>query len=213
MLCLTLLMGYPTLAQYTSDDWEDRDQWMRVSTLMEFAEVGEGDQVADVGCHEGYLTFHLSKKVGVLGKVFAVDVVSSRLDHVKALAKEKRIGNIKVVLGDYDNPNLPVGQLDAVFVVDTYHEIEDYLEVLSHIKTALKPRGRLLILEKLKDFAKGKSRESQAASHTLSSEYVKKELERSGFEVVKQDLDFGTWNHEPGKQMWALVAIALDNGK
>ena len=109
-------------------------------------------------------------------------------------------------------PKLPIGQLDAVFLIDTYHEIEDYQRVLSLIKKSLKPAGRLLILEKLKDFAKGKDREAQAASHTLSAEFVKAELWQSGFEVVKENLDFGTWNHELGKQMWVLVGVPKNSG-
>ncbi len=212
ILFLSFLIYNPLFSQYTTSDWKDRDQWMKVPDLMEMAEVVDGDRVADVGCHEGYLTFHLTKKVGPNGKVYAVDVLQSRLDRLNQRLIEKNVRNVTVVLGDGDDPKLPLGQLDAVFLIDTYHEIEDYERVLSLIKKSLKPGGRLLILEKLKDFAKGKDREAQAASHTLSAEFVKGELRQSGFEVVKENLDFGTWNHELGKQMWVLVGVPKNSG-
>lgn len=202
-LIFVLFNGY---TQYSEDDWRDRDTWMNVSQLFEIAGVGVGDQVADIGCHEGYLSFHLSNTVGNQGRVYSVDVQESRLDELRAHIEERKVKNIKVILGDYDNPNLPDHTFDVVFIVDTYHEMDDYMKILAHVKKALKPDGRLLILEKLKDPHKGKSRDAQASAHTLSSKYVKKELEDTGFQITKEVADFGIWNHELEKHMWILVA-------
>jgi len=194
------------VAQYSKEDWKDRDTWMKVDQIFDLAEVGGGDQVADIGCHEGYLSFHLSKRVGDGGKVHAVDVQEYRLDDLKGYIKEKGTTNIEVILGDYDDPKLPEATLDIVFIVDTYHEMDDYMKILSHVKKALKPNGRLLLLEKLKDPHKGKGREAQASAHTLSIKYVKDELREAGFKISKEITDFGIWNHESEKQMWILVA-------
>jgi len=201
LVCLNTLF-----AQYSQEDWEERDTWMNVSELFELAGIEEGNRVADVGCHEGYLSFHLSKRVGKNGKVFAVDVEEYRLDKLKGHMKERDISNIEVILGDYDNPKLPIGSLDAVMVMDTYHEIDDYMEVLGHIRKALKPNGRILILEKLKEHKRGKSREEQARGHTLSSKYVKEELREAGFTLTKEVKDFGDWQENEEKQMWIVVA-------
>ncbi|MFH6603869.1 class I SAM-dependent methyltransferase [Maribacter algicola] len=193
-------------AQYNESDWKDRDTWMKVPQLFELAGIGEGATVADIGCHDGYLSFHLAKAVGKDGKVYAVDVQEYRLDKLKEHIEQRNTTNIKVVLGDYDNPKLPEGMLDIVFVVDTYHEMDDYMKILSHIKKALKPDGRIVLLEKLKDPQRGKSREAQANAHTLAAKYVKKELEEAGFAILKEVPDFGIWNHESEKHMWILVA-------
>ena len=101
------------------------------------------------------------------------------------------MNNVEVILGDYDNPKLPKGRLDVVIVMDTYHEIDEYMNVLAHIKKSLKPDGRLLILEKLKEQKRGKSREEQARGHTLSPKYVKEELQEAGFSITKEINDFG----------------------
>lgn len=203
---VTLILSTPLVAQYSSDDWEERDTWMNVSKIFEMAQIEKGMHVADVGCHEGYLTVRLSKKVTTEGQVYAVDVEEYRLDALKEHLADRDIGNVKVILGDYDNPKLPLGMLDAVILMDTYHEIEEYLNVLRHIKQALKPNGRLLVLEKLKTHKKGKSREEQARAHTLSAAYVKDELQQVGFEIIKEVKDFGNWQENKEKRMWILVA-------
>ena len=203
VLLFMVVNGY---TQYSEDDWRDRDTWMNVSQLFQIAGVGVGDQVADIGCHEGYLSFHLSTSVGNQGRVYSVDVHEFRLNDFKEHIQKRKVTNIKVILGDYDNPKLPDNTLDVVFIVDTYHEMDDYMKILAHVKKAMNPDGRLLILEKLKDPHRGKSRDAQASAHTLSPKYVKKELEQAGFQITKQVADFGIWNHESEKHMWILVA-------
>ncbi len=209
-LFFAVLASINGVAQYSSEDWEERDAWMNVAEIYEMAQIEEGMHVADVGCHEGYLTIHLSRKVAHGGKVYAVDVEDYRLDDLKEHLKERKLNNVEVILGDYDNPKLPTGRLDAVIVMDTYHEIEEYMKVLAHIKTALKPNGRLLILEKLKIEKRGMSRAEQARGHTLSSKYVEEELQEAGFTIEKEVKDFGDWQENDEKQMWILVATKKD---
>lgn len=193
-------------AQYNAEDWSERDTWMDVSKIFALAQIEPGMQVADVGCHEGYLTVHLSQKLSDRGHVYAVDVAEYRLEALREHLAERELSNVTVVLGDYDDPKLPAASLDAVILMDTYHEIDAYLEVLRHIKKALKPGGRLLVLEKLKAHKRGKSRAEQARAHTLAPHYVKEELQQVGFQIITEIEDFGNWQDNPEKQMWILVA-------
>lgn len=202
-----LLIISGAFSQYSEDDWQERDTWMNVSTLFELAAIEKGAIVADVGCHEGYLSFHLSKQVGEYGKVYAVDVEEYRLDQLKIHMQKRKASNIEVILGDYDNPQLPEKLLDVVIMMDTYHEIEYYMKMLSHIKKSLKPNGRILILEKLKEAKRAKSREEQTDAHTLSAKYVKQELKDAGFSITEEVKDFGAWQENEEKQMWILVAV------
>ena len=206
LFALSCLMAF---SQYNEQDWEERDLWMKVPELMKLATIEKGDQVADIGCHEGYFTFHLSNQVGPLGKVYAVDIAEYRLTELEKDIKDRNVTNVEVVLGEYDDPKLPKGLLDVVVVMDTYHEMEDNLKILSHIKEALKPNGRLLILEKLKAHKIGKSRDEQTAGHTLSTNYVKEDLMKVGFRILKEVDDFGYWKKENDKQMWVLVATPI----
>ena len=195
------------LSQYNKEDWEERDLWMKVPELMKLGKIGRGHKVADIGCHEGYFSFHLSKQVGSSGRIFAIDIAEYRLSELKEHIENRKVTNIEVILGDDDDPKLPKGQLDAVVVMDTYHEMEDYLKILVHVKEALKPNGRLLILEKLKNHKIGGTRDEQTDAHTLSADYVKEDLTKAGFSVIEYVEDFGYWKEETDKQMWVLVAV------
>lgn len=209
LVAFILLLSLPVEieAQYRKSDWKERDTWMNLSKIYELAGVKEGSHVADIGCHEGYLSFHLSDKVGATGKVVAVDVRNDRLNALKEHIAQRKLKNIVVTLGDYDNPKLKENSLDVVIIMDTYHEITEYKKVLKHVKKALKPSGRLLILEKLKKPWKDKSRKEQVAAHTLSIGYVKEELKEVGFSIVEEVKDFGVWNNEPHKKMWIVVGV------
>lgn len=193
-------------AQYTAADWDYRDEWMDVERILSLAGVRLGDIVADVGCHEGYLSMRLAEAVGVNGKVYAVDVREDRLKTLKKNARERKLLQIQTVLGDYDNPHLPSAKLDVVFVMDTYHEIRAYEVFLQHLNASLKSGGRIVILEKLKDHARNKSREEQVISHTLSSKFVKQELETAGFTLITEIDDMGYWEEERDKEIWMLIA-------
>lgn len=111
-----------------------------------------------------------------------------------------------MILGDYDNPNLPRNTLDVVVIMDTYHEMEDYMEILGHVHNALKPGGRIVIVEKLKSRIKGKSREAQVDAHSLSMRYVRTELDKAGFKLVFGDNNMGNWENDPDKVIWMLIA-------
>jgi ubiquinone/menaquinone biosynthesis C-methylase UbiE len=197
----------PAFSQYGKNDWKERDGWMDTSMLFQYAQIGTGSVVADVGCHEGYLSIRLAKKIGPSGKVYAVDVRADRLKRLKENMALDTLSNIEAILGDFDDPKLPLNTLDALFLIDTYHEIDAYQSLLDHIKKSLKKGGRLLILEKLKEHAKDGSREVQTAAHTLSLNYVKEDLLASGFKIDREIGNFGKWNRESDKTMWILVAV------
>ncbi len=205
VLWLGLLSVY-TNAQYSESDWDYRDEWMDVARIIRMAGVTPGDLVADVGCHEGYLSIRLAEAVGVTGKVYAVDVREDRLRTLEKNARERGLSHIATILGDYDNPHLPGGELDVVFVIDTYHEITAYRKMLAHLKEALKPGGRIVILEKMKEHARNETREEQVRSHTLSSKYVKQELKDAGFSLMNEIKDMGYWEEERDKKIWMLIA-------
>ena len=209
LLVLFLSIGWGT-AQYQESDWEERDQWMDVDRIMELADVGEGQHVADLGCHEGYFSIHLAKRVGPRGKVYAVDVRDDRLEQLNKNARDREIYNIATILGAYDDPNLPVNELDLVVIMDSYHEMKEYMAILGHVKKSLKPNGKILILEKLKSHARSKSRKEQTAAHTLSPKYVREELQQAGFRVIEQINNMGQWENNTSKKIWVLVAISTD---
>lgn len=206
LIALCLFVYCTSMGQYSKEDWPDRDLWMKTDDLLHLAGIQKGDKVADIGCHEGYLSMHLAQSVSREGRVYAVDVRSDRLETLRETANERGYKSIITILGDYDDPKLPKNELDIVFIIDTYHEIEAHEKVLRHVKNALKANGRIVILEKLKDRIRGKSREEQVRAHSLSMGYVKKELIRAGFTIISEIENHGKWEREDDKQMWVILA-------
>src|SRR5687768_15735509 len=99
---------------YSQHAWAERDKWQRPAELIRMLRICEGSRVADVGCHEGYMTFKLAREVGEKGVVYAVDVETGKTEKVKKRAEENKLYQITVIKGDYDDPKLPSNTLDAV---------------------------------------------------------------------------------------------------
>jgi ubiquinone/menaquinone biosynthesis C-methylase UbiE len=201
-----LLATFSGFAQYAEYDWEDRDTWMPVKEIFELAGVKTGHKAADIGCNEGYLTVRLAKTVGEDGHIYAVDVKEYLLTRLEDHLAERELDNVSVILGDYDNPKLPVNELDIVIIMDSYHEMKDYKKIMKHVYTSLKPGGKLVIMEKLKSRVKNGTRSEQADAHSLSPKYVKKEMKAVDLKILKEVNNLGYWENDKDKMMWVLVA-------
>ena len=191
--------------QYLESDWKARDKWMQVAQILEMADIQLGNSVADIGCHQGYMSIRVADFIGETGKVYSVDVREDRLNKLNDIASERDIKNIQTILGDYDDPKLEENSIDVVLIIDAYHEMNDYKQILFHVKKALKPDGRILILEKLKRQKIGKSRKEQTLGHTIAPKYVENELKEAGFEVIAIEKDLGYWEEDPDKKIWVMV--------
>lgn len=192
---------------YSEENWEDRDKWQMPELIIEQLEVGFGDHVADIGCHEGYMTIKLANHVGTDGTVYAVDIKSYRLDNLKKNLEERGIESVKVIEGDYDDPKLPKDSLDAVLILDAYHEMDEFKKILKHIKSALREEGRLVILEPIRDSFRGKSRSAQEDKHEIEMRYVKEDLANAGFRIIKEQDPFIDRIKPKGDNLWVLVAV------
>jgi ubiquinone/menaquinone biosynthesis C-methylase UbiE len=102
--------------------------------------------VADVGAGTGYYTFKIAPRVPK-GKVYAVEVQDEMIEHLKSKKQSLNNKNVEIVKGTSTSVNLPTGSVDLVVMVDVYHELEFPHEVLQSIKKALKPSGKILLLE------------------------------------------------------------------
>jgi ubiquinone/menaquinone biosynthesis C-methylase UbiE len=165
--------------------------------------VDTGSRVADVGAGSGYFTEHLSKEVGSSGRVFAVDISDRALNQLARLVENKRLENVEVIRGEIDDPGLPEESLDAVLVVDAYHEMTEYEAILAAVHGALKPGGRLVILDLVPPDSSA-ARDRQTANHRLGISVVEGEILAAGFEVIGRDPQFTTSGRGTGQ--WMLVS-------
>lgn len=191
---------------YKESAWAERDKWQKPLDIIRLMNIKDGSVVADVGCHEGYMTVKLAFVVGSSGKVYAVDVEQRKLDRLKDHLEARKISNVSLVKGDYDNPKLPAGSLDAVIILDTNHEMDGHDAILQHIKTSLKPGGRLVICEPIADERKSLSRAEQERKHELAMKFALEDLERAGFQIITRLENFVDRTAVKGDRMWVVVA-------
>jgi predicted methyltransferase len=201
LLCVLLAVGFQPSELHAQR--RNRDSWQRVPDVIAALAIGEGSRVADVGAGSGYFTEYLALEVGAGGRVFAVEISERSLSQLRRLAEDESLDNIEVVPGEVDDPKLPERSLDAVLVVDAYHEMTEYEAMLSGMFKALKPGGRLVILDHVPSDA-SQSRDRQTASHELSIDIVEGELREAGFEVLDRDEQFTQSGRSHGQ--WLLVA-------
>ncbi|MGY4386273.1 precorrin-6B methylase 2 [Pedobacter sp. UYP24] len=136
--------------------------------------------VADIGAGSGFYTFRIADKVPN-GKVYAVEIQDDAIAYLKNKASEKGINNVIVVKGNEKTTNLPAGTIDLAFMVDVYHELLYPQEVLQSLKKALKPGGKLLLIE-----YRGEDPEVNIKKeHKMTVKQVKKELEANGFKLIQ----------------------------
>ncbi len=140
------------------------------------------DIVADIGAGTGYFTFRISPLVPE-GKVLAVDIQPEMLELINFVNNEENITNVETILGDVDNPNLPPSTVDIALLVDAYHEFEYPREMMLGIVEALKPGGRVILLE-----YRGENPMIMIKGlHKMTEKQVKKEMKAVG--LVWQETD------------------------
>jgi arsenite methyltransferase len=124
----------------------DRDAWQKPELVMDALAIGERSVVADVGAGGGWFTVRLARRVGPNGLVFAQDVQQPMLDSISRRITREGFSNVRYIRGERRDPRLPKEALDAVLMVDTYHEFENPVALLRGVGVALKPGGRVGIV-------------------------------------------------------------------
>jgi ubiquinone/menaquinone biosynthesis C-methylase UbiE len=143
------LRTVPSLSQEIYSDENDRmrDEQFNIDKGLDTVGIKPGMTVGEVGAGWGYLVFKLARRVGPSGTVLANDINSSALKILRTRAEEKGFYNIKTILGTNNNPRLPKGALDMVFMHDTIHLLDKPVELFNNLAPSLKRSGKAVIIE------------------------------------------------------------------
>lgn len=177
-----------------------RDAWQRPEDVFDGLAIKANSRVADVGSGSGYFSLRLAERVGRGGRVYAVDVNVESLQQLRTRAEREGLTQLETIHGASNDPHLPDG-LDAVLIVDAYHEFRDYDAMLQAIRRALVPGGRLVIIDG--DGPAGRPRTDYHRLHRLPSALVREEAVANGF-VFKGERP-GFTDRAYDKQMYFLV--------
>jgi len=147
----------------------ERDEEEHTGKLIEQLRIKPGEVVADIGCGTGYFTRRLARPAG---RVLAVDIQPEMLELLTNSMAELRITNVTPVLGTIADPKLPAAGVDLVLMVDVYHEFDHPFEMMEAIAKALKPGGRVVLVE----FRAEDPSVPIKPVHKMSEAQVKKEM-------------------------------------
>jgi ubiquinone/menaquinone biosynthesis C-methylase UbiE len=114
---------------------------------MDALNIAEGSVVADLGAASGWFTIRMANRVGPNGRVYAEDIQPQMIEVIKRRLPRENLNNVVTKLGTADDPKLPAGELDAVLIVEAFHEMERPVPLLRNVARALKADGRLGIVE------------------------------------------------------------------
>ena len=201
---LTLFAPH-AVAQDAEESDEAIERRSRVADLLKFLEARPGAVIADVGAGEGFYTVRIARAVVPGGRVVAEDIDQSALNKLGERVARENVGNVDVIFGAPDDPQLGTNRFDAVLIHNAYHEMVEHEAMLRHVYAALKPGGRFLLVEPMHDRNRGLLRAKQVAEHNLAIGIAERELRKAGFKIVRRDSKFVKFTKEPGA-FWLILA-------
>jgi predicted methyltransferase len=167
-------------------DWLERPERIQEEQpdkALDYIGIVPGSAVADIGAGSGYFTTRLARRVGPTGKVSANDMQQGMLLLIADKVGRMGLRNVEMVLGTPDDPKLPANSLDLALMVDVYHEFSAPERMLGKLFAALKPGGRLVLLE----YRAEDPRVPILEEHKMTREQVKLEIEASGYKLDRVD--------------------------
>ncbi|MXP25319.1 methyltransferase domain-containing protein [Altererythrobacter indicus] len=154
---------------------ETRDDRREAATVMALANIKPGMTVADIGAGEGYYTVRLAEKVGESGRVLAQDIDPEVVSQLGDRVERERLDNVSIKLGSEDDPRLPKGSFDRIFLVHMYHEVSEPYAFLWRLRPALRKGGQVVVVDI----------DRPTADHGIDPRLLFCEFEQVGFRLVE----------------------------
>lgn len=138
------------VARIVSPTWADeasRDRAGEADSVIKLLGIHAGQTVADIGAGSGYYTVRVAPVVGARGKVIAQDIVPDYVSKLRTRARRAGLTNVHFVVGSPGDPRLPRGAVDIALLIHMYHEIAQPYALLYKLRAALKPEGRIAVVD------------------------------------------------------------------
>ena len=171
-------------------DRPEREDEERPAAVIDALGLRGGEVVADLGAGSGYFTFRIAPKVGTRGKVLAVEIQDEMLDAIRRRATELKVTNVEEVKASETDPKLPANGVDLVLMVDVYHELAYPFEVMTEVRKALRPGGRVVFVEYRKEDPRVPIKEV----HKMFVEQLEKEMKVVGLRHLRTEETL-PWQH------------------
>ncbi len=176
----------PSVTEYLDQlERPERDQYQKPAEVIQALGLKPGMVVADLGSGSGYFTRRFVEAVTETGKVYAIDVEPEALKHVKDGIEHMHIPyTAEFILAPPDNPKLPFESVDLIFLCNVYHHLDDRTTYFANVKSALKPGGRIAIIDFYHDERSGDLGFSK--THLVPRETVLAEMGQAGYRILRK---------------------------
>ncbi len=161
----------------------ERDEWQKPDAVVQALNLQKGQAVADIGAGSGYFTLRFARAVAPKGLVYALDTEGNTLNYLRQRLAKEKIPNVRTLLVPPHDPLLADSSIDLAFICNIYHHLEDHNIYLRKLRKALKPQGRVVIV----DFYKKEGMPVGPPMHMrLGEEKVEEELQEAGLEIIER---------------------------
>lgn len=168
-------------------DNPDREENQKPRELLAALGVEKGDTVADIGTGVGFMLPYLAEAVGPNGRVFAEDIFPDFLEKAQQKISEHGWKNVTTVLGNEKDAKLPPGAVDLALILDVYHHFNYPAEVLASLRSALKPGGRVVVVDFYRSRKHPRMSKDRLEGHIrLDRDGFAAEIRSAGFELDRQ---------------------------
>jgi SAM-dependent methyltransferase len=166
-----------TSTPYTGDlsifDSPGRDERLQINRVMDKLGIAPGKNVADIGAGSGWFTVRAARRVTASGRVYAVDINPEAIHYIDQRTKKEQLRNVKTILSNADDPQLPDNIIDAVLLLKTYHEVAHPVVLLTNLRASLKPGARIGVID----------RNGNGENHGVGKDVVVREAAQAGYEL------------------------------
>lgn len=179
-----------TSEPYTGDlsvfDSPGRERRLQIDRVMDLLGISAGKTVADIGAGSGWFTVLAAKRVTASGVVYAVDINPEAARYIERRADQEHLSNVRTILSQPDDPQLPANSIDAVLLLKTYHEVEKPVALLRNLRPALRPGARVGVID----------RSGNGENHGVDGKVVIREAAEAGYSLagrydfVKDGMDY-----------------------
>ena len=183
---IAYVMGYEGIGWL---ERSEREKEENVSKLIQNMGIKPNDTIADIGAGSGYHVFRIAP-IANKGIVYAVDIQTEMLMTIENIKETSKIKNIKTILGSEESVYLPENSVDKILMVDVYHEFSFPIEMITSIKSALKPEGELFLIE----YRAEDPNVPIKKIHKMSEKQAVKEMNAAGFKL-KSNINNLPWQH------------------
>ncbi len=164
-------------------DSRDRETWQKPDLIMDALGIADGAVVADLGSGSGWFTVRLARRVGPNGLVYAVDVQRPMIEATGRRVEREGFKNVRTILGQPNDPLLPDASFDAVMIVDTYREVVSPVALLRNLTRALKPQGRIGIV----DYKKAGGGPGPSPKERIDPDAIVRDVETAGLRLIRRE--------------------------